>query len=75
MTAVAFGPTSCSSCLVPVSKLPHHPEASTVLFQNTAIMVEKTPLRYAPLKKGCALRKWFFSAKREVFSFKVLEPR
>ena len=43
--AVAFVPTSCSSGLVPKSSSCTVQKSSTVLFQNFAIMVAKTPLR------------------------------
>ena len=64
--ALAFGQSSSSSGLTPKSKLLRNPEAKhgfvptlgalrRLTLQEQAIMVEKTPLRYAPLKKGCAL--------------------
>ena len=70
MTALAFGPTSSSSGLVPKSSRTVQ-KPSTVLFQNTAFMVAKTspfglknrglthynaPLFTFRLKKRSALR-------------------
>jgi hypothetical protein len=42
MMAVAFGPASCSSVLVPKSELLGSPEEQHDLFQNTALMMAKT---------------------------------
>ena len=73
--AVAFGPSYLASGLTPKSKLLRNPEAKhgfvptlgalrRLTLQEQAIMVEKTPLRYAPLKNRlCIVRDWFFSPK------------
>jgi len=43
MTAVAFGPTSCSFGLVPKSKLLHSLEAQYGFVPKNTVMVAKTP--------------------------------
>ena len=64
MTAVAFGPTSCSSSLVPKSKLLHSPEAQYFFVpkhsrhggKNIALRAEKQEPPPAPPKGGECLR-------------------